>query len=158
MATSTLRAIILAAAVVVGFVSLTRAFPQRSSPIGIPATRTAAPAPSPSVTNRPTPTATATPRVEGVVVQVLNGSGVDFLAATVSKRVKRAGYTVKDPGNATHTPVTIVYYQAGFNVEAEFLKTTLFPNADVRPATQAAASDADLTVILGEDASPTPSG
>jgi hypothetical protein len=96
--------------------------------------------------------------VKGVTVQILNGSGVPLLAAKETTKVKKRGYTMKGPGNANHTPNTIVYYQAGFQLEAEFLKTQFFPSASVRPATNAAASDADLTVILGVDASPSPSG
>ena len=155
MATSTMRAIILVAAVVVGLVGLTKAFPEGGSAPFTPAAggggQTVSPSPTPSPTASPTPT--ATPRVDGVVVQVLNGSGVDFLAAKYTNRIKRFGYSVNDPGNATHTPTTIVYYQAGCQPEAEALRARCFgTEASVRRATQAAASDADLTVILGEDA------
>jgi hypothetical protein len=149
-----MRAIILAAAVVVGLVGLTKAFPEGGSAPFVPTaggSPSAVTSPTPSPTVSPTPT--ATPRVEGVVVQVLNGSGVDFLAAKYTNRIKRLGYSVNDPGNANRTPTTIVYYQAGFQPEAEFLKTRCFgTKASVRRATQAAASDADLTVILGENA------
>ncbi len=159
MATSTLRAIILVAAVAVGLIGLTKAFPEGgSAPLSPAAEQTASPSPSPGVTAPISPTPSATPRVEGVVVQVLNGSGVPLLAAKYTTQIKKAGYTLNEPGNANHTPNTIVYYQAGFQLEAEFLRTRFFPNASVRRATQAAASDADLTVILGEEASPSPSG
>lgn len=150
-----MRAIILAAAVVVGLVGLTKAFPEGGSAPFTPAAggggQTVSPSPSVSPTSSPSPT--VTPRVDGVVVQVLNGSGVDFLAAKYTNRIKRLGYTVNDPDNANRTPTTIVYFQAGFQPEAEFLKTRCFgTEASVRRATQAAASDADLTVILGENA------
>jgi hypothetical protein len=154
-----LRAIILAVAVAVGVIGLTKAFPEGSSPINTSTgTPGVSPSPTPSVSRPTSPTPSTSPRVKDVVVQVLNGSGVDFLAAQESKKIKRAGYTVKTPGNANHTPTTIVYYQAGFQLEAEALQEKFYPDASVRRATQAAASDADLTVILGEDASPSPSG
>ncbi len=164
MTTSTLRGIILAAAVIVGFVGLTKAFPSRSATFRpapeakpTPSVEPSA-SPSRSTASSPSPAPSASARVEGVVVQVLNGSGVDFLAATVSDRLKEAGYSVKPPGNANHTPSTIVYFQAGFKPEADALEHQFFPNASVKPATQAAASDADITVILGEDAGASPSG
>ena len=161
MATSTLRAIILGAAVILGVVGLTKAFPNAGAPIapsgsgGQPSPSTS---PTPSLGTSPSPS--VTPQIKGVTVQVLNGSGVTGLAATVTKQIKKAGYSVKTPGNANHTGSTIVYYQAGTQarLNADFLRTRFFPGAALRPATSAANSAADITVILGEDASPSPSG
>jgi hypothetical protein len=153
LATSTLRAIILGAAVILGIIGLTKAFPNGGTPVPVGGSPSASPTPSVSP-SQPSPSPSATPRVHGVSVQVLNGSHTTGLAATASTQIRHAGYHVLTPGNANPTSTTVVYYQAGFQLEADFLKTQFFPSASVRPATQAANSEADLTVILGTDYSP----
>ncbi|HJP65069.1 MAG TPA: LytR C-terminal domain-containing protein, partial [Actinomycetota bacterium] len=124
MATSTLRAIVLAAAVILGVVGLTKAFPSGTSPVtptGGTGGGTPSASASPSTPASPTPS--ATPRApEEVVVQVLNGSGVTGLAASKTNKVKKAGYNTKEPGDwPNHVNNTIVYYKAGFRVDAEFI-------------------------------------
>jgi hypothetical protein len=160
LATSTLRAIVLAAAVILGVVGLTKAFPSGTSPV-TPSGSSVAPSPlpstSPSIGTSPTPAVTPRPPKE-VTVQVLNGSGVNFLAAKKSTKLENAGYKVKSPGDASHSSNTVVYFKAGFKVDAEFLAAKYFPGSAVKPATQAATSNADITIILGTDASPSPGG
>ena len=88
---------------------------------------------------------------------MLNGSGVNLLALKETQKLKKAGYHLLTPGNANHTATTVIYYQAGFRPEADAIRTRFFPTATVRPATQAANVTADITVILGVNASPSPS-
>jgi hypothetical protein len=162
LATSTLRAIILAAAVILGVVGLTKAFPSGTSPV----TPTGgAPAGSPSASSSPStpvsPTPSATPRAPSeVVVQVLNGSGVTGLAASKTNKIKKAGYNTKEPGDwPSHINSTVVYYKAGFRIDAEFIQARFFPEATVKPVAQAATANADVTIVLGtNEASPSPSG
>ncbi len=125
MATSTLRALILAALVVLGIVGLTKLFPQNES-LGI----TGAGAPGSKVSSSPsatasvssTPTSRRKAKVKGVVVLVLNGTTRKGLAAEVSRTLANAGYKPKVPGNSKSTRRTIVYYRTDSLPEAQ-----LFP-------------------------------
>jgi hypothetical protein len=149
VATSTLRAVILAAAIVIGIVVIKNAFPQNTSQ-GITTTSsgrsgTAAPSVTPSVS--PSASATAKPRVKGVTVQVLNGTDTTGLASIVTGRLEKAGYTMRTPGNVNNASKTNIYYQSGFQPEAQLLKDRRFPNAVVAPAPS--SFKANLTVVLG---------
>jgi hypothetical protein len=160
LATSTVRAVLLAAAVVLGVVGITNAFPEGGdSPITPPPAGIANPSPSPTLPSPVSPSPEPSPRpAEDVSVQVLNGAGITGLAADVTTVLEDAGYRTKVPDDAARRPRTIIFYQAGSEPEALALNADFFEDgAQVRPATQAAASDADLTVILGENG-PAPSG
>lgn len=159
LATSTVRAVILAVAVVLGVVGITRAFPEGGdSPITLPPAGAGDVTPSPTVTIPTSPSPTASPRApRNVSVLVLNGAGVTGLAADVTTILQDAGYDTLVPDDGARRPQTVVFFQAGSQVEAEVLADGFFQGARVRPATQAAATDADITVILGEDG-PAPSG
>ncbi len=149
MATSTLRALILAAAIVIGIVVIKNAFPENASQTFTPTTPTHGVASSPSVTPSSSPSASSSskPRVKGVTVQVLNGTDTTGLAASVTDRLRRAGYSMKAPGGVKNASTTTIYYQAGFQPEAEFLKEKHFPKAVVAPAPSSFKSN--LTVVLG---------
>jgi hypothetical protein len=101
---------------------------------------------------------TISPRApRNVSVLVLNGAGITGLAAEVTTILQDAGYDTQDPDDGARRPQTVVFFQAGSQAEAEILAEDFFQGARVRPATQAAATDADITVILGEDG-PAPGG
>ncbi len=154
-----MRAVLLAAAVVLGVVGITKAFPEGgTSPITAPAAGSNTTTPSPTVTTPTSPSPTTSPRApRNVSVQVLNGSGVTGHAADVTTILEDAGYKTKIPDDASRRARTVIFFQAGSEPEALALRDRLFEGAQVKPATQAAASDADLTVVLGENG-PTPSG
>jgi LytR cell envelope-related transcriptional attenuator len=159
LATSTVRAVLLAVAVVLGVVGITNAFPEGGdSPITTPPTAAENPSPtsSPSPPTSPSPQQSPRPP-RNVTVQVLNGSGITGQAADVSQILEDAGYKTNDPGDGAHRAKTVIFYQAGSQPEAVALRDDFFEGAQIKPATQAAASDADLTVILGEDG-PAPTG
>ena len=162
MATSTLRAFILAVLVVVGIIGLTKLFPQNAS-LGVTgpggATSSTSPQPSaePSVT--PTPTATRAAKVSGVVVLVLNGTSKKGLAAEVSATLKSAGYKVKVPGNAKSTRRTTVFYRADSLPEAQAILGRWFPDALLKPIPASAPDDVRVQIVLGADfaaSSPSP--
>jgi LytR cell envelope-related transcriptional attenuator len=159
LATSTVRAVLLAVAVVLGVVGITNAFPEGGdSPITAPPTAVDNTSPSPSPSSPTSPSPQQSPRPpRNVTVQVLNGAGITGLAADVSQVLQDAGYKTKVPGDGAHRAKTVIFYQAGSQAEAVALRDGLFEGAQVKPATQAAASDADLTVILGENG-PAPTG
>ena len=69
------------------------------------------------------------------------------LAGIVTGRLKKAGYTMKTPGGVKNASKTTIYYQAGFQAEAQFLKEKHFPGAVVAPAPSSFKSN--LTVVLG---------
>ncbi len=151
MATSTLRAVILAAAIVIGIVVIRNAFPENSSQDITTASPSNTVTTSPSVTPTASPSASATasPRVKGVTVQVLNGTDTTGLAGVVTGRLKKAGYTMRAPGGVNNASRTTIYYQAGFEPEAQFLKEKHFPKAVLAPAPS--GFKANLTVVLGSN-------
>lgn len=154
VATSTLRALILAALVVLGIVGLTKLFPQNES-LGItgaapPGSKVSgSPSPTPSVT--PTPTSTRKAKVKGVVVLVLNGTTRKGLAAEVSRTLANAGYKPKVPGNAKSTRRTIVYYRKDSLPEAQLIVRKYFPDALLKPAPASVPDDVRVEIVLGAD-------
>jgi hypothetical protein len=153
MATWTLkRILILAAAVIVGLLVLRNGFPGNASQ-GI--TGTVSPAsPAATVTPRTTvasPTPSRSPRIEGVVVLVLNGTDQTGLAADVGNTLEDEGYTVKDPGNAPNRQRTVIFYRENFQPEAELMREQFFPTAAVRPSGPSVPEDVELQLILGAD-------
>ncbi|WP_244181558.1 LCP family protein [Streptomyces curacoi] len=87
-----------------------------------------------------------------VRVQVLNGTGVSGLAATVAGKLREAGLTVTGTGNAPETTgTTTVTYPAGLEKSAKALAARL---PGVR-ATQAPDATADVvTLVVGKDLDP----
>ena len=161
MATSTLRAFILAALVVLGIIGLTRLFPQNPS-LGVTGpggTSTQSPEPTTGPLVTPTPTATRRAKVRGVVVLVLNGTTRKGLAAEVSATLKNAGYKLKVPGNARSTQTTTVNYRADSLPEAQAIVRKYFPDAVLRRMPASAPDDVQVRIILGADfvaSSPSP--
>lgn len=163
MATSTLRAIILVAAVALGLLGLSRAFPGDASRALTPPPGTSStggsPSPSPSASRTRSSGPSSPGKIQGVVVQVLNGSGVIGQASQTSGVLSAAGYNVKVPGDAPHASVTTIFYRGSSGrADAQLMKSRFFPSAAVKPATGTtpSASDVELTVILGADFSPLP--
>ena len=163
MTTSTVRAAILVAAVVVGILVLAKAFPGNTSegltPVGA---TTHSPSPTPSRHHKSSsPSAHGKhPKIKGTVVQVLNGSGKTGLAADTTLTLRNAGYTMKVPGDFAHTTTTTIYYRADSLARAQYLQRRFFAGSLLKPATASLPSDQMLTVVLGVDfaasASPSP--
>lgn len=158
MVTTTLRAALLVAAVVLGIAVVRSGFP--AGPEGAP--RGGGPPPpatsAPTTTAPAAPTTTASPRprprptIEGTVVQVLNGTDQAGLAAQVSETLKQAGFTVATPGNAADAPRTTIYFQQGYRDEAQLVNRRFFRRiALVAPAPQGFDPDLNLVIILGAD-------
>src|SRR6266545_3307175 len=85
VATSTLRAVILIAAIAIGIVVIKSAFPENASQTITtipPGGKTTTTTTTPSGTTSPSPS--TKPRVKGVTVQVKNGTSTTGLAAVVS--------------------------------------------------------------------------
>lgn len=87
-----------------------------------------------------------------VRVQVLNGTGIPGLAATVAEQLSEAGVTVTGKGNAAQdTGTTTVTYPAGLQKQAEALAARL-PGVRATQVPDAAAGVVTLTV--GKDLDP----
>jgi hypothetical protein len=153
MATSTLRGLILVGLVVLGFLGLTKLFPQNTS-LGVTPGSTAttqSPTSSPSVS--PSPSKLRKPRPKGqVTIKVLNGTTKNFFAAQVTESLKNDGYKVTTPGDfAQKIQTTIIYYQSDSLPEAQRLQRQRFQGSELKPAPATLSSDIDLEVILGAD-------
>lgn len=153
MATSTLRGLILVALVVLGFLGLTKLFPQNTS-LGVTpgsSTSTQSPTASPSVSTSPSTSRKPRPKSQ-VTVLVLNGTTRQGLAALVNERLKSDGYKGKTPANySPKVDTTIIYYQSDSLPEAQRLQRQRFQGSVLKPAPATLSSDIDLEVILGAD-------
>jgi LCP family protein required for cell wall assembly len=87
-------------------------------------------------------------------VQVLNGTGVGGLAGQVSLRLEQAGFTMLPADNApaSDTQQTVVYDLRGKPRTSRRLAETLGAELRAGPLPEGAASEADIVVILGQDA------
>jgi hypothetical protein len=155
MATSTLRAVIIVAAVVFGGVVLANAFPPASpvGPVGpIPTTSS----PSPSTSTSPSPSA---PRatIKNAHLQVLNGTSKAGLAATVAKTLRAAGAFIPDTpdyiGNASQNyAVTTLVFRPDSKALAQLLQQRFFPGAKLQKGqVNNLKPDVRVTVIVGAD-------
>ncbi len=167
MRKSTLLALFVIATLAFGVAILREAFP-RATPVAVrpqttsgPATTpsplpTPSPSPSPSPTREPEPEPKEKrkPRVEGIVVQVVNATHTSALASEVAAHLAEHGYTVEPPDGAPHVEKTTVYYQPGHKIDASYLQKEQFPGAAVAPASKTMSKDADITVVLGLDYAP----
>jgi hypothetical protein len=143
------RVVVVAGALAVGaIVGVSGWFLMRSNGTGTGAT------PPPSVTSQtsPSPTVSLKPKIKGVVVQVLNGTGRRRLAATTSQELAKAGYTTVQPGNSPNRrSVTLIAYQSKFLADAAFLRRVYFPHALLQESFVPFPSGADITVVVGSD-------
>jgi len=152
MASSTLKAVILVAVVVVGVVLLRNAFPESTgAPIGSGATGTTSPTPTGSPTVEPSASLHPAGQVR---VQVLNGTTVLGLAADVTITLRADGYKTGVPQNAPTTNKTTIYYQDGYQANAEALAEKRFPGARIRKAPGSVPQRINIQVILGKDFQP----
>jgi hypothetical protein len=95
-----------------------------------------------------------------VSVIVLNGSGKTGAAAAASTTIGNSGFNMLQPADApARIPTTTVFYAEGFQADAEAIAAIVGKGADaVKPIAEAnlgaAAGDADVAVVLGEDTAP----
>lgn len=98
----------------------------------------------------PTPTATVDPELS---VTVLNGSSSNGVAASASRTLEDAGWTVDATSNANSQdqPTTIVYYSDASHEGAALGIVQSLPGATILLSNDFADSGADLTVVIGND-------
>jgi hypothetical protein len=163
MGTSTLRGILLVAAVLIGVLMISRAFASDATALLLPVGSTASPSPSVSSSPSVSPSPNASPKltkktaVKGVPIQILNGTAVAGLGAQVGVSLKSQGYTVvgapANAGNSNFT-TTVIYYEAGAKDLARFMQQHYLHGAKLKRATASQFSaPVKLTVIVGTDRS-----
>lgn len=157
MATSTLRAAILVAAVVLGIIVIRSGFPQNESQgiTGSPSPVVTTTGPVTSVSG-PTPATSRAALPNGkVVVLVLNGAGRTGLAGSVNDVLKADHYKTKIPGDAPHQDTTTIYYRADSLPEAQALQDFMQQRFGLPISIAEAPADFPtgirLEVILGKD-------
>jgi hypothetical protein len=152
MASSTLKAVILVAVVVVGVILLRGAFPESTGePIGAGTSGS----PTPGQSGSPSASASTSVRPNSAIrVQVLNGTTVIGLAADVTITLRADGYKTAGADNAPTTNKTVLYYQEGYQADAQALAEKRFPGARVRPAPGSVPKRINIQVILGKDFQP----
>jgi hypothetical protein len=155
VATSTLRAAIIVAAIVLGGVVLANAFPGTNTDVvtpdgGAPTTTPASPR-----TTTPPPQV----RIEGAILQVLNGTGTAGLAADVQRCLVDAGAIIPDEniGNAPQTfaVTTLLWTPPNNKPLAEALRPRFFDGAKLqRGPEEPTIPDVQVTIVVGEDYAP----
>jgi hypothetical protein len=166
----TARIVIIVALVVAGVAILwngfgdtgTSALPDGGGAIGPtgPTGPTGSASPSPS--NTPSPQVTPSPQIQGVTVQVFNGTNETGLAAEIQQSLEDDGYSAPaDPGNVPSPPVaqTVVYFRGGPDraqnkSDATHLAETYFPGAKVKVLSEDVGDvdpSVNVVVILGVD-------
>ncbi|MEX1046017.1 MAG: LytR C-terminal domain-containing protein [Actinomycetota bacterium] len=178
MATSSLKFVVGAAAVVVGIVVLAQAFESPGVPAAQP-TATASPSPEPAkdgpkkdqkpakqdggpagqpdqpAGQQDQPAGQDGAQVQGVEVGVFNGTDETGLADRVAKQLERRGYVAGQVGNSDDVGAsaslteTTLYYRAGPDkVEAEELADSFFEGAAVRKLTKDIDVDKAVQVAI----------
>lgn len=158
LGTATLRAILVIAAVAVGFFVLSKAFPGASPatapvPPSPPAGETTGPTESPTDGGTPeTPEETDTPQIRGVTVQILNGTAEDGLAASYEEQLKNLGYRVPTVGNANQAYETSqIFFHKDYRADAQYLRREVLNQAQLERASNN-VEEVNITVVLGDDA------
>ncbi len=155
MVNSPLRWAVLVAFVLGGILVLSKGFggtPSAANPGGGPAASNTPPSsPTPSHTPTQRPSSQRTPSLTGITVAIYNGAGQAGLASDQRQQLDAAGWDVISIGNApTSVTTTTIYYLSDAKTQAEYLKSTAYPKADVQPAPPAFRS-AKISVVIGSD-------
>jgi hypothetical protein len=160
LATSTLRAIIVAAFLAAGVLGISRFF--EGNPTQEVATQPTATSPTPTTEATPTPPRTpsspspaATHQPSEVTVQVRNGTSITGLAGSVTEILEGQGYVTETPTNAEVRDVTIVYFQPEYEADARSLQQRYFPGATLERVPGQFPQNINVFVILGSDYNPT---
>lgn len=162
-------ALIIAAAVLLGFVLLTKGFNSNGESSSVPVTVQAAgpgttvdrDAPPPTTSPSQSSTITAPPTTRApaeVTLIVSNGAGKAGVATKFSEQLKKAGYVVKDTANASVTPLSRVYYTDGFQTDAQGIAQLLGLTADAAqpmpspaPVAGKSMTGVNAVVVIGTD-------
>ena len=126
---------------------------QSSTPRATVSTRTPTSSPSSTLSATSTPTATATASTAPkVTVNVLNGTTRNGIAGALAAKLRAEGYAIKTVAtDPKHQTVTTIYYRPGQKAAADALLAAHPELGKVAAAIASTPTNADLTVILGDD-------
>lgn len=154
LATATLRAALVVAAVVLGVFVLSKAFTSgdEAEPAGQPGDGITETTPPPT-SSPPADGETSAPvDLQGVVVQVLNGTDEQGLAAATAKKLEALGLRIVKIENAAKDyEVTTLFYRPDSRAIARELKRLEFPGARLQSTTNDLAPNVQVTIALGAD-------
>jgi hypothetical protein len=166
------RFLIIGVLAVAGILVLANAFDVGTTRAAAPATPAVAEtkSPKPDETKEPKPEETATPEetgtLDGVRIQVFNGTSTTGLAAEVQDTLDKAGDPVLagEPGNANENQSeTIVYYRdKSDRANAEYIAKRYFDGAPVEPmsrippvnvggVTTEVSREVEVAIVVGEN-------
>lgn len=160
VATATLRAGLVIAAVVLGIVVLSKAFPSADTggetPQGQPSPVIPTTAPPESPTAGPSPDVPSpeeSPEVAGVAIQVQNGTNETGFAAESAEQLEGLGYVVESVGNAARNyEQSTLFFRRDSRAEAEHLNATFFGGTAAMERIQGDQNpDIRIIVVLGLD-------
>jgi hypothetical protein len=107
--------------------------------------------PTPTGQRTTPPAQPTTPSLTGITVAIYNSTSTAGLANDERQKLDTSGWDVTSIGNTTPPfPVTTIYYLSDAKAQADFLKSSEYPTAEVKPAPPA-YRQAKISVILGED-------
>jgi hypothetical protein len=152
------RVAILAAAVVIGAVVISKGFPTFGQTVPVPSEKpsqspTGA---TPTTSQTSTPASSLSPRQTGVKIAVYNATSVAGLAGvTADKLQKNGGYVVPVVGNFSSSQITLIYYRdAQGKVDAKLLKDKFLKEGHIKklpPNTLPVPRTVELAIVLGSD-------
>jgi hypothetical protein len=107
--------------------------------------------PTPSRQRTTPPARPTTPSLTGITVAIYNSTSTAGLANDERQKLDTSGWDVVSIDNTDPPfPVTTIYYLSDAKAQADYLKSSAYPTADVKSAPPAYRS-AKISVILGED-------
>jgi len=159
MTTAAMRVVIVAVALLLGIVVLGNAFPD-GGPHAAPVADETQQQSQPQTPQTPagqaaqSPPSTGPTRVDGVVLQVLNGTEESGLAASTAEELEQFGYDIgtRVGDAARNYRVTTLFHQPDARAHAELLAADFFPGARLEEVENDQAPEVQVTVVLGEDA------
>ncbi|MGH2726744.1 MAG: LCP family protein, partial [Actinomycetota bacterium] len=101
-------------------------------------------------------TGASIPKPEDVTITILNGTGSAGLATQERERLEKAGFDVREIGNANRRdyPKTTIFYKFGAEAKAQLVNDE-YPGAVIKDGSP--KQDTDILIILGADQAPSPS-
>lgn len=161
LATATLRAGLVIAAVVLGIFVLSKAFPTAGdgSPPGSPGPIATtgddgeSPSPEPTENGGEQPPPEEEVNLRGVAVQVQNGTNATGLAAETAEELRDLGLRIREIGNAERNyDVSTLFFAQGSRPQAEELNRQFFDGAaDVQRMPANIQDGIEIIVVLGQD-------
>jgi hypothetical protein len=107
--------------------------------------------PTPTGQRTTPPARPTTPPLTGITVAVYNSTSTAGLANDERQKLDTSGWDVVSVDNTDPPfPVTTIYYLSDAKAQADYLKSSQYPTAEVKPAPPA-YRQAKISVILGED-------